>query len=339
MICPHLGPVQVPHFKIASGVVKPLHVCHHPANEHKAAIQAICESCTPKPNDPVACSHCPWIDPATGEERSEPLPAVVSEFHNNLDGRMLVTAPPPGSAKVKIVPFTGSSPSPPPKAKRTAVVSYAIGQEVCAEQAVTAPNHRAYANRIGAEFIMRSWPNATLPYGPAIKWEAAKHAKDYDAILVLDPDVVVTRRAPNIFDFVPLGVWGVVDERPHLRYPQFGLAAQETAARDLGIVNHWAPHIANGGVMVMPPDAERVYYASEFGLGHWEREQAVLSVHLQNGDAPYRLLDPRFNTCWHYRTGFDVHRAWMIHRAGQNATESSEARFRGLVTDVARETP
>lgn len=318
--CPYRSRKATGHTFLSTGKKVDIYGCKHPENKRRRAVLAICDSCQPRASDPITCERCPWLDPATGEPRAEPLPLTLPET-NQPQELVQFVAPPMDKASVRTYPAR-NLPSPrSPTSRSLAIVSLAAGKQCCAEQAIVLENQKAYARRIGAEFIVRTYPDRRLAYGPAVKYEAAEIAANYDATLLLDTDCVVMAGCPNIFEFVPADHWGLVDERPYLIHTRDALPAQAATARGLGIDKPWLPHLFNSGVLVMPRNAATIYKPERFFTTHWTREQATLSVKLQSGLAPYRSLDPRFNLCVSWHRDFDVQRAWILHRAGQDHSE------------------
>ncbi len=207
---------------------------------------------------------------------------------------------------------------------KRAVLNIVAGDKGRAEHAITRENHRSYADRCGAEYVVIQREHAPK-YSPAIKYLANKVTPDYDQTLFLDLDCIVTPQCPNIFDEVPLGYWGVIDENGLARFHELENDQTQRHANALCDALH-LPYVyltrhINSGVMVMPPNSADYYFPPKYPVpsNYWAVEQLYLSINLQLHDAPLKELDRRFNWCWcHKRFEEDMHRAFIIHWGGKH---------------------
>ena len=203
------------------------------------------------------------------------------------------------------------------------------------EHDITTANHAAYAARIGADYcpVYLSIPDVR-DRSKACSWKyaAADVAAKYDLTLYLDNDCVVTRLCPSFATAVPAGHWGVVDEL-------CVIIGGARASVETVQVHNWGaqPWTLNAGVMIMPPDAKRVY-KPDIIAEHWLNDQAALSARLYRDEAKYRLIDRRWNWSYmhpYFLTGLEV--AYIIHRAGQpifTPLGGLEQQYRGLERDI-----
>jgi hypothetical protein len=94
-----------------------------------------------------------------------------------------------------------------------AIFTVTIGDE-CEEIAqVTHPTMKAYAEKVGADFVVareRKNPDAPAYFE---KWQVGPLLAKYRRVLLLDTDIVVREGAPNVFDLVPESCFGGYDER------------------------------------------------------------------------------------------------------------------------------
>lgn len=205
-----------------------------------------------------------------------------------------------------------------------ALVNVVAGERAKQEYAITGPGHQAYAEACGAAYQLVT--RDTVPdFPPAIKYLVNKVAEHYDQTLYLDVDTVVTKLAPNIFEELPPGHWGVVDELGLLSDAKIDYTAEQQHYADKICDNLNWPRIClrfalNSGVMVIPRQTDKVYWPPPRPVPNfWNLDQLFLSIRLQMTDQPMRCLDPRWNWCYSYRL-FEqgVPNAFIIHLADVN---------------------
>lgn len=146
--------------------------------------------------------------------------------------------------------------------KRKAVIVQVIGSEHNNLHKITAEAQQAYAQRIGADYQVLRPKICSSPYSKSC---AFGYTQYYDQCLILDVDVVPTKLAPNIFDLVPLGHWGVVDEA-HMRPVAQWHSHQNvinTVLERKGIPLTYLSKLATSGVIVAPHNAEKIIYMDE----------------------------------------------------------------------------
>src|SRR3989344_7906914 len=95
---------------------------------------------------------------------------------------------------------------------RTALFTICIGDFYTKLSKVTHPTIKNYAQKIGADFIVKTETSFPLPH--YAKFEIAKLLETYDRVLYLDTDILVSPDTPNIFDIVPQDCVGMLDEAP-----------------------------------------------------------------------------------------------------------------------------
>lgn len=79
---------------------------------------------------------------------------------------------------------------------------------------VTIPLMQAYARKCGADFHVNYIPHPAYAYLGYQKWEYLYLLKAYDRVLHIDIDMIVRSNTPNLFDIVPPGSFGAVNELP-----------------------------------------------------------------------------------------------------------------------------
>ena len=165
--------------------------------------------------------------------------------------------------------------------------------DVAEMTALTHPMLRRYASRLEADFM--TLKHTTDCYiGDGIRHFRIMALKelldDYDRILCIDSDVVLTKHCPNVFDEVPYDSVGVIyedigsrqnDRRQHIQSVQryFG---------DVG----WTKNYINTGVFVVSKTHQNIF----------------------------EKIDDQYWTTWGTD---DVHLGWQIHKHGHQVHELS----------------
>jgi predicted O-methyltransferase YrrM len=219
-----------------------------------------------------------------------------------------------------------------PGPPKRCVLSIACGEACVEEHSLTAANHRDYAEFCGAEWIEIVRPDLSLAYGPAAKFVAADVARDFDQTLFLDSDCVVMPKAPNIFDEVPPDHWGVVDEMWPLAAkcdPHKWQGEADAICDAAGMPRVEMPFSINSGVMVLPREASLYAPPPKPVPWFWCVEQLWLSAELVCHEAPYTLLDPRWNWCyWFPEFEAGGKEAFIVHiNAERNERRALIGRF------------
>lgn len=199
------------------------------------------------------------------------------------------------------------------------VITVATGkaQELLAH---TLPRFRAYAEKVGADFIALT--NTTQTWPLAEKFRVAHYAANWNRTLYVDADVFVRSSAPDIFEAVPVGTVGIYDDTPGLLGKHYGL---DWLTKELAAISEsqgWSMPLAtsclNSGVVVcdrkdaniwMPPERE-------FPLLHCS-EQNIVQTRVQQRVVSY--LSEHWNFQWWANPKFEgIEHAHFIHLAGMS---------------------
>jgi len=231
---------------------------------------------------------------------------------------------------------------------KTCLANLVVG-DAAADHLVTEANHRRYAEKIGVPYVVvhgRSVPdpprNFPLIYRDAplfnplfFKFQITELFQEFDRILFLDLDTVVTRSCPNILDFVPETRCGFVDEFAYIR------PSSKKYHHDLTTKSGQWPLMwfyINSGVFVLPKcHADKYQYNP--ALDHQGAfDQDMLGLACQKDPDSYVLLDVRFNHTYMMRDFFwrDIASAWIVHTAGFTINKSVAQR-RSLLQTLVRD--
>ncbi|MCF2858434.1 hypothetical protein L1286_13180 [Pseudoalteromonas sp. SMS1] len=100
--------------------------------------------------------------------------------------------------------------------KKHAVVTINIGTRYSKMASLTLPTHKAYANKIGADFVeIKEFELPLIESEYSAYWAKFKLfelLKSYERIIFLDLDTVVRESCPNLFDIVPEEQFAVLYE-------------------------------------------------------------------------------------------------------------------------------
>jgi hypothetical protein len=208
------------------------------------------------------------------------------------------------------------------------VIDVAFGEVVAAEQFAVSDNHAAYAEKCGADYIrLTSWTGQS-GYGCSAKLAILPYLEQYDQTLYLDCDVVVTKRAPNIFDEVPVGYWAGIDEMGcvHIQ-PDHWQKIADTIADAITIPRFRQPFVWNGGVIMMPRGEGWILDPPKSPVpSEWTFDQVWLSMQVVRWERPHICLDRRWNqTPWMPDPERGNDRAFFIH---QNDSERQTRHLR-----------
>lgn len=181
---------------------------------------------------------------------------------------------------------------------------------------ITSPRMQAYAARIGADFHFigrRRYPDVNICYE---KFQIGELLDQFERVIYLDGDILVREGTPSLFDLVPFGEFGAMDEAQHLNL------WSEEAIRDqfapYGWVGPWNGRHFNAGVMVLD-QTHRQLFDNPVVTNQPYWDQPYFNVMVDRLGMPFRSLPPEFNyMVFHdYRGSPGLReRAYMLHFAG-----------------------
>lgn len=97
---------------------------------------------------------------------------------------------------------------------KTAIVTAATGRRGRELLEVSGPLLRAYAARLGADFVTLTRKHPS--YALSVKWGIRRVLEHYERIVFLDADILVPADAPDLFDLCRVSHIGASDELPWL---------------------------------------------------------------------------------------------------------------------------
>lgn len=93
-----------------------------------------------------------------------------------------------------------------------ALVTMCIGEAYESLAQLTMPTLRAYANKIGIDFVIIDEKRISTTYTMYEKYQIYDLLEIYDRIIYMDLDIIVRLDCPNLFDIVPYAMIGLFNE-------------------------------------------------------------------------------------------------------------------------------
>lgn len=179
---------------------------------------------------------------------------------------------------------------------KTAVITINIGTALQKMAEMTVPTMRAYAERIGADFIViNKIPEhyEFLEYSAYwAKFVLRDYLETYSRIIYIDLDATVTHNCPNLFELVPEAAFGALIE------DDYGVDQTEEIAviqAKCGDIN-WKKGYFNVGVMVFGQAHKAVFTLDkEMMSGTKYPEQTAMNYNLHKAGIPLFKLSHKFN--------------------------------------------
>lgn len=195
------------------------------------------------------------------------------------------------------------------------LLTLATGKKHKGILAETIGQMRRYAERIGVDFLVCNEEDLEQTYVvPAYaKFEVISKALEiYERCCFVDADVLISDKAPNIFDVVPHGTIGLFNEAPWVgeRHIKDLESWESLTGQKLKAGQYY-----NTGVMVF--DKFHFFEAPDFQISHYG-EQSWFNQELVNSNEKVFELDYKWNrmSCTWVK-GLDPRDAYFIHFAGQ----------------------
>ena len=214
---------------------------------------------------------------------------------------------------------------------KKAVVTLAIGNFYTKMGKITHPTLKAYADKIGADFIViDDMGERTLPHYR--KLDLGKLLKTYGRILYVDTDILIREDAPDLFDIVPIGKCGMLDEG---RFTD-RQANMENFITQFGLdPKTWDKKYYNTGVMLFDKSHKALFIEPPSEINNFY-EQSYINLEIFNFKIPMYGLTYKFNrmSCMDKITGEERYDSYFMHYAGLNLQISEEAQLKVMSDDL-----
>ncbi len=161
---------------------------------------------------------------------------------------------------------------------------------------ITHPSFKAYADRIEADFIVINTPKLNLNYIHYEKYQIYDLLHDYERIIYLDTDIIISPKCPNLFDIIPEKQFGAFVVSKHTYFHDGAIKDIQKLLGDIS----WKREYINNGVMVISKCHRELFQKSN-ELLVWASEkrnfpdQTILNYHLQKLGIPIYNIGYKFN--------------------------------------------
>ena len=198
---------------------------------------------------------------------------------------------------------------------KKAVVTLTIGQKFEALARLTHPTLKAYADRIGADFIVLS-DMITCQQPHWSKFLLYDLLPDYDRIIFLDTDIIVRDDCPDLTEIVPSDKIGMFNEGHFVSRIE---SLREAVIKYKEEIPKWdGKSYYNSGVMVLSKKHRTLFKMPEVlhRLGMYE--QGYINLKIFRDEWKMFELPYVYNrmTCMDELTGDQRHNSYIIHYAG-----------------------
>lgn len=193
------------------------------------------------------------------------------------------------------------------------VLTIVVGDDYQQMAQITHHTIKAYADKIGADFLSIDKSNCSTPHW--MKFEIFNLLNQYDRIIYLDTDLIIRDDCPNLFDIVPDTKLGLFNEAPFTIGRQ--MAIYESAkAYDIDI-GEWDGRYFNTGVIVISRIHKYLFRKPKQQIANFY-EQSYLNLQIMKQNIEIYDLEYQFNrmTCVDQFTGEERLASYIIHYAG-----------------------
>jgi alpha-N-acetylglucosamine transferase len=232
---------------------------------------------------------------------------------------------------------------------KTAIVTLCIGEFYEKMGEVTHPMFSAYADKIGADFIVlkedkinrevnKNANENTDQKSPIFcyeKFQIGELLDMYDRVCFLDTDMIMHPDTPNIFDVVPIDMVGLVDETPLGYDTKFIEFLKENFPEYLNIwIEEKHRKCYNTGVLVCSQMHKSLFTVPEVLINHYQ-EQSYLNLQIIKEKVLVFELPYQYNRMIYMDLIIPEHRlkSYIVHYAGFLAGRGIEEVTQFLYTE------
>jgi hypothetical protein len=210
---------------------------------------------------------------------------------------------------------------------KKAIVTICIGDEFKKLSVLTHPTIKAYADRLGAEFIVID-SCKTTPHWE--KFQICNLLNTYDRVIYLDTDLIIREDCPDLFDVVPYNKMGGFNEAKFVPREYSLIETAQAYGIDIGNIN-WNGKYYNSGVLVVSkchkyffkkPEKE---FSNFYEQGYLNLKIAIDESRRKQEESLMYDLSYKFNrmTCLDI-SGEVRHASYIIHYAGYRYSTSGD---------------
>lgn len=208
--------------------------------------------------------------------------------------------------------------------KKNLVLTISVGKIYQEISLLTHPSLKAYADKIGADFMNIDKSDRSSPHWE--KFRIFNLLSQYDRIIYFDTDIIIREDCPNLFDIVPRSQLGIFNEMPFTKGRGHSLNA---SCKEYDIkLDKWDGKYYNTGVMVISREHRYLFKKPEKETFNFY-EQGYLNAIIARESDKFREsklifnLHYKFNrmTCMDLVTGEERFASYIIHYAGYPSLE------------------
>lgn len=203
-------------------------------------------------------------------------------------------------------------------ASRRLVLTVSIGEAYQQISALTHPLMADYAHRCGASFEVIT--ERVYPSNVQMFWEKLQmrdYLQEYGRIAFIDSDVIIHPQAPSLFDVVPEGYLGMLNEAA-IQSTKNKRKELEDFCQRAGIqMPKWDGNYVNVGVIVFGRQHLHVFDDPPKWVRHDYPEQAWVNIQIARLK-PKMFFLPRSMHDWKHVAD---KKSWLIHYAGHRKDE------------------
>jgi len=184
---------------------------------------------------------------------------------------------------------------------------------------LTHPSIRAYADKIGAEFMVITEKKISAT---SIHWEKFQIfdlLNEYERILFIDTDIIIRGDTPNLFEIVPETKLGMFNEAPFTERSKELLI--DTCKAYSKTLTGWDGRYFNTGVLLVSRCHKYLFKKPQLEYCSFYEQtylNMVIAEQINKKALDIHELEYRYNrmSCMDVVTGEDRHASYLIHYAG-----------------------
>jgi len=215
---------------------------------------------------------------------------------------------------------------------KRAVVTICCGEFYERLAAMTHPTLKAYAEKIGADFIVwRDYAGHTI--ADYQKLELGKLLDRYDRVIYLDTDLLVRDDAPNLFEIVPENMLGMLWENVYGDRSPPTIRMMYRMGYD---PFQWDQKYYNAGVIVLSKGHQDLFIRPTVEVVD-QGAQTYLNVMIARTKTQVFPLPHRFNRMLFMDWAYGEHRCdcYFLHYAGESSRASQTEVLKRVADDLA----
>lgn len=204
-----------------------------------------------------------------------------------------------------------------------ALLTIALGEGYAKILELTGPRLKAYADRIGAKFINHNIRRLYKTYPHYEKFIIGEMLQEYERIIFIDADVLISSNCPNLLEIVPCHQVGMYDEGLLANQEERSIHKEVMRQAYRGFLKRdlpesWDGRFYNSGVVVASAIHRPIFKAPEIECfdNYWDQSYLNTVIHDQKTDV--FDIGYRFNRMYYVDPKVNEHRlkSHIVHYAG-----------------------